>query len=124
MVILSPFFANMALNEMRLWRFSHQLDALVEILPRRAKIVATGSQVFVRGNNEACSFRAIKVFSIYTRPEERKEIERKIENFKFDTVKNSSFLDTPELYISGTFPLLIVMLVDGPYGAGLDVRCW
>lgn len=123
-ILVLPFAASMVVHEYRLWGFARQLDSVAQFLPDHADMIARGSQIYVSGNGEACSYRVVTVHSVHAQPEELDNIKEKIRKLAFEPVKKGSGENRPEVYISSRDFLLFVVLVDGPYRPGLDIRCW
>ncbi len=123
---LLPFAYQRALNDIRLYKFSKQLDKIdAEVLGKSYKQIASGSEIYVGGNGEYCSFRASRLFIVNLNSSNLANAITKINQIKFNTARDiRSSIQKPELSVTGRGWLISVILSDGPYKAKFDVRCW
>ncbi len=117
-----PFAFSIFNNNIKLINFSNQLELVERLLGSNAKIIARGRQIYVSGNDEACSYRATRVYRFFNN--DTSELEKKIKSTKFRPAINSSKKKDVDLYLSITPLSVIVTIDDGPYSAGFDIRCW
>ncbi|SDQ14620.1 hypothetical protein [Pseudovibrio sp. Tun.PSC04-5.I4] len=122
LAICSPFLISIMKNEIKLVSFSNQLDAIDRILGKPAEVIAEGSQIYVGGNDEACTYRATRVYRYFTK--NTNGLEKKIRDIKFQHVNNSNMKTDVDSYVLITPLRVIITIEDGPYSAGFDFRCW
>ncbi|MAL78191.1 MAG: hypothetical protein CMN55_03615 [Sneathiella sp.] len=123
-IILSPFWGSILVNDVRLWNFSRQLSKVESLLPEYYVVMAEGSDIYNESNGNHCSYRATKVYRIIAMQETLDSLKKEIEKLVFMPAKKSDRNDPAEVSVDVVGFLLIVFISNGPYDAGFDTRCW
>ena len=116
--------STMLLNEFRLWRFSSQLNELENLFDGDLELMANGSNVHQKGNDEACGFRATRVYRHYQSEKNLVPIKEYLDGKVFATARVPDDGSSAEKYVYFVGLTLVVTIQDGPYPAWFDIRCW
>lgn len=130
-LVILPFFlitflpvSTMLLNEFRLWRFSSQLIELDSMFDGDLELLAKGSSVHQTGNDEACGFRATRVYRHYKSEKNLVPIKKYLDGKVFAPARVPDDGSPAEKYVHFASLILVVTIQDGPYPAWFDIRCW
>ncbi len=123
-LLLSPFWITALANNYQLWKFSRQLVKVENLLPENYVVLADGSDIYIGGNGEYCSYRATQVYRIIAKQETLESLKEEIENLAFSPAQKSENNYPAEVNVEVVGLLLIVFITAGPYDAGFDIRCW
>lgn len=116
--------SNMLLNEVRLWVFARQLFELDGLFQRQFELLATGSEVYQKGNDETCGFRAARLYSHYETDESIAAIKSYLDSKSFSPVRKRADDGPAEKYVVIADGHMAVTIKDGEYWAWFDIRCW
>ena len=116
--------STMLLNEFRLWRFSSQLNELDNLFDGDLELIASGASVHQTGNDEACGFRATRVYRHHRSEKNLVPIREYLDGRVFAAARVRDDGSAAEKYIDFASLILVVTIQDGPYPAWFDIRCW
>ena len=116
--------SNMLLNEARLWVFAKQLSELDGLFQRDFELLATGSEVYRKGNDETCGFRAARLYSHYETDESIAAINSYLDSKNFVPARKRADDGPAEKYVVIADGHMAVTIEDGEYWAWFDIRCW
>lgn len=124
LLILSLPATNMLLNEVRLWVFARQLSELDRLFKSNFELLASGSDVYQKGNDETCGFRAARLYSHFETDENMAAIKSYLDNKDFASARKRADDGPAEKYVVITDGHMAVTIRDGEYWAWFDIRCW
>jgi|GEM_PF-2019258 len=125
-LLVSPFLFARLYNNYVLWRFASQSSLIEELFEKhdlKYRRLARGGDIMSHTNGESCGFRAVLVYDVSLYISAEKIFTEEVKEIDFDAALNPDYKKV-EVYTYLNNSILTVILSDGPYGPGLDIRCW
>ena len=119
-----PFLWTVTENEVALGRFSNQLDTVEGFLGPDGITIPNESMIYVSGNTEACTFRAKRIYQLGADTHDSKALVEELRGLSFLPARERADDGLADFYYSISGNQLSVMIQDGPYSPGFDIRCW
>jgi hypothetical protein len=119
-----PFVGTLALNNLRLWNFERQLERADLVVGVPYAVLATGRQIFVAGNDEACMFRATRIFLLHGTQKDEQYFIEQLKSMEFNSAEHRDDGASADKIIFGTNQIIGIMVEDGPHSSIFDFRCW
>lgn len=122
--LASPFLIAPVANQLALRAFGQQLEKVDVEMPEGVVRADARSRIYVTGNDEACTFKAQRIYDISDLDSAPVEFESRIKRMRFSSAKDRADGQGADLYVRTHGDLTTVAISDGPYAAGFDLRCW